>query len=191
MVDFRKHLTNESNWRFDKLTEEDKIRINKELEEASNLESMVPSHFKVLPSGKVEKMSNMIDPSDWNLGDIPEPQVLDDGEEVKVRITSVFDAETKSGAIPYWRINLEVPDKPLVKDFSFNLYKPHEGQTPKQDFNTKYAIQNMMKAFKLDMTRPFDPESNWIGEEAWAIVGMKEDPNYGKQNSIRKWILPK
>ena len=134
---------------------------------------------------------NMIDPSEWNLGDIPEPAVLDDGDEVKVTITSVQDARTKMGDIPYWRITLEATGQPLVKEFSFNLYQPHEDQTEKQNYNAKYRIQQFMKAFGLDMSRPFDPEEDWIGESAWCIVSMKEDKQYGKQNQVSKWITPK
>jgi hypothetical protein len=185
-------LTDEENFRGDLQTREEKVATNKLLEEASKEEDFSPAHFKVEKDGRVIPMTgNRIDPSAWGLGDIPEPAVLDDGTEAKVRIVSVRDAETNDQKIPYWRVTLEVPDEPLVKDFSHNLYKPHEGQSKKQDFNTKYAIQNFMKAFNLDMTNSFDPFTDWIGEEAWAIVGMREDKDYGKQNSIRKWILPK
>jgi hypothetical protein len=167
-----------------KLTDEENWKVQSE----QSSEDLKPSHFKVRSTGEVEKMSgNMIDPTEWGLGDIPEPEVLPDGEEAKVRIISVIDAETKNGGIPYWRVTLEIPDSPRVKDFSYNLYKPHDGQSQKESFRSKYNIQQFMKAFQLDMTRPFDPSSDWIGEEAWAIVGMREDPEYGKQNSIRKW----
>jgi hypothetical protein len=170
-----------------RLTDEENFRADKE-----EKEDLTPSHYKVHSSGKVEKMAgNMIDPTDWNLGDIPEPEVIPDGDEVKVTITSVIDAETKTGSIPYWRVTLEVMDQPLVKEFSHNLYKPFEGQTPKQSFNSKYRIQEFMRAFNLDMSRPFDPEIDWIGESAWCIVNMREDKEYGKQNQVRKWILPK
>jgi hypothetical protein len=185
-------LTDESNWRGDLPTEEEAIATNKALEDASREEDLSPSHYKVHSSGKVEKMSgNMIDPTQWGLGDIPEPEVLEDGNEAKVRITSVRDAKTKEGDIPYYRVMLEVPDNPLVKDFSYNVYRPYDGQTPKQSFNTKYQFQQFMKAFNMDMSRPFDPETSWVSEEAWCIVSMKEDKEYGKQNQVRKWILPK
>lgn len=200
----KKKWTDEANFRGDRIRNPDSITTevfddmeevtatNKSLEEASRAEDLNPSHWKVHPSGKVTKMAgNMIDPSEWQLGDIPEPEVLDDGEEAKVTIAYVTDAETKSGGIPYWRITLEVADNPRVKDFSFNLYKPNDEQTPKQNFNTKYRIQEFMKAFNLNMSRPFDPEVDWLGEEAWCIVSMKEDKEYGKQNQVRKWILPK
>lgn len=188
----RRKLTNEENFRGDLQTEEEKLETNKRLEEASReVEDLSPSYYKVHSSGKVEKMSGMIDPSEWGLGDIPDPEVLDDGDEVKVIIASVVEAETRKDSIPYYRVELEVSDRPLVKSFFYNVYKVHEGQTAKQAYNTKYSFQLFMKAFNMDMTRPFDPENDWVGDEAWCIVNMKEDREYGKQNTVRKWILPK
>jgi hypothetical protein len=185
-------LTDESNFRGDLLEEGEKKTINEKLEDASREEDLTPSNYKVHSNGKVEKMAgSLIDPSDWGLGDIPEPEVLDDGTEVKVRITSVRDARTKDGDVPYYRVTLEVPDNPLVKDFSYNVYRPYEGQSENQAHDTKYKFQQFMRAFRMDMSRPFDPETDWISEEAWCIVSMKEDKEYGKQNQVRKWILPK
>jgi hypothetical protein len=190
----RKKLIDESNFRGD-LKEKEEITIpNKALEEASREEEidLTPSHWKVTPDKRTTKMAGgLIDPTEWNLGNIPEPEVLDDGDEVEVTISSVTDAETRNGGIPYWRIMLEVADRPLVKPFPYNLYKPHEGQTPRQDFDTKYTIQHFMKACSMSMDRKFDPEMDWLGETGWCIVNMREDREYGKQNSVRKWILPK
>ena len=189
-------LTDESNFRGDLLTKEEKKESNKRLAAAvveAERRATEAEPFQRTPlEHRREKMSGgMIDPSEWGLGDIPEPEVLDDGDEVKVTITGVVDAKTRETGAPYYRITLEVADRPLVKDMFYNLYKPGGDQTPKQAFNTKYNFQHFMRAFSLDMSRPFDPESDWIGETAWCIVSMREDKEYGKQNSVRKWITPK
>jgi hypothetical protein len=185
-------LTDESNFRGDLLEEGEKRNINEQLEETSMEEDLSPSNWNVHPTRGTTKMSgNMIDPTEWGLGDIPEPEVLEDGEEVKVTIISVREASTKDGNIPYYRITLEVSDQPLVKDILHQLYKVREDQSAKQKYNTKYIFQQFMRAFSLDMSQKFNPEIDWLGESAWCIVSMKESSEYGKQNQIRKWILPK
>lgn len=191
-MDTRPKLTNDANWRGDAIASQEEIEeANKALRDAAD-EDLSPSHWKVTAQGNVEKkMPSMIDPSQWNLGDIPEPEVLPDGEEVKVSIISVSDAETRERHLPYWRITLEVPDQPLIRELTYQLYKVYDGQSPRENFNTRRNLQDFFKAFKLDMHRPFDPERDWIGETAWCIVSMREDPQYGKQNQVRKWILPR
>jgi hypothetical protein len=61
--------------------------------------------------------------------------------------------------------------------------------TEKERNNTLWKLQSFKKAFgipdgKVDL-------DDTIGNEAWAIIGLKDDPEYGEQNSIKKLVLPK
>jgi hypothetical protein len=122
--------------------------------------------------------------------DAPEPYILQKGEEVKVRITNVRVGESEGR--PYWIPMYEVPDQPMANEFSdffWTLSSDNkEILTRKQWERNIYNTKCFLECFGVDLTKPFDPEEDFIGLEGWVIVGVKSSEEYGDQNTVRKYI---
>jgi len=61
--------------------------------------------------------------------------------------------------------------------------------THKEKNNVLWALESFKRCFSVPDGR-IDLE-DVIGNEGWAIIGLKEDPEYGEQNYIKKLIVPK
>ena len=130
---------------------------------------------------------SVFDPTEWNLGNVSEPQALPEGE-YKCRIISVRKGVDKN-SLEYWQPLLEVCDEPDSKDFTHFLHIPNKSEmSPKQYKRVCYALQEFMLAFELDFSVAFDPTQDWGGNEGWAILGVRRTDEYGDQNQIVKVI---
>jgi len=123
-----------------------------------------------------------------DVNDAVEPIVIEAGQEVRVRVTSVRTGDDKNGK-PYVMPVFEVPDEPNAKDFSDFMYSPDKGKlSAKELAKAKWKMKTFFDATGFDNSRPFDPEDDWIGLEGWVIVGVSKSEEYGEQNTIRKYL---
>lgn len=122
---------------------------------------------------------------DLHVGDAVEPTTIAEGTEVQVRITK-GSLETSDAGNQYLLALLEVPDQPTAKDFRHMMMMPTGDNSEKQQNSRKWAIKSFLEAFGFDINS-IDPES-WEGAQAWAILRETESPDYGTQNSVRKFL---
>jgi hypothetical protein len=54
-----------------------------------------------------------------------------------------------------------------------------------------YRFKQFATAFGLDYSRPFSWEDDLVGLEGWVILGVKKSDEYGDQNNVSKYVLPK
>lgn len=132
-----------------------------------------------------------------NVDDAQEPKVMDNNSEVKVRILDVKTGTSEKGdlsGMDYLSVRLEVVGEPLAKDFNKFLWVPSkelESIDRKKFERARYEMKTFMQAFEIDPARPGDPEDDWAGLEAWAVLGVQESEEYGKQNSVKKFVTPR
>lgn len=123
--------------------------------------------------------------------DSQEPTVADSGTEAKLRIVGVNSDYDKNDN-EYFMPLFEVTDAPMVKEFSDFFHVPNRDKlTPKQYARSLNKIKNFTKAFGIDISRPIDYEDDLPGHTGWAILGARKDDEYGEQNTIRRYIVPK
>jgi len=123
--------------------------------------------------------------------DSQEPTVADSGTEAKLQIISVNGDYDKNGN-EYFMPVFEVVDAPMVKEFTDFFHVPDEEKlTAKQYARSLNKIKNFVKAFGIDITRPIDYEDDLPGSIGWAILGIRRDDEYGEQNTVRRYVLPK
>ena len=115
-----------------------------------------------------------------------EPKIADANEEYTIRIVGITQKDNKSGN-PYMMPIFDIPDEPLVKNFSKYFPLPYEGMDTKDLNKCKWALLKFCEAFDIDTSGPVDPDSV-IGHTAWAVLGVSEDEEYGEQNFIRRFI---
>lgn len=127
-----------------------------------------------------------------------EPIAMPGDREYRVRIVGYLEKDVdgtmekiwvnKSG-YPCFMPILEFCDEPTAKEFNHYLALPHDEMTEKQKNKALWDL----KAFKLCFGIPdgrIDLDDT-IGNEGWVIVSLKEDPEYGEQNGVKKLIVPK
>jgi hypothetical protein len=51
-------------------------------------------------------------------------------------------------------------------------------------------MKKLFKGVDFDISKPFDID-DLIGSTGWAILGDKDDGEYGMKNTIKKWIARK
>lgn len=121
-----------------------------------------------------------------------EPTIAEVGEEYKLRIISVRGGEAGKENCEYFSPVFEVVGAPMVKEFSDFFWVPSRNKLSEKQFaRACYALKVFAAAFEIDLTSPLDYEDDLPGCEGWAILGSKKDEQYGEQNTIRKYIVPK
>jgi len=136
-------------------------------------------------------LTGMID----EIEDAPEPTVADSGTEHKLRIISCRGGEAHSKNsgrdCEYISPVFEVPDAPLVKEFSTFLWIPEKKKLTEKDYARALSdFRIFIKCFGIDISQAFEYQDHLPGHVGWAILGIKDNDEYGEQNTIRKFILP-
>jgi len=119
--------------------------------------------------------------------DVPEQKVLPEGEH-KVKIANVEEKVDKNGDLGY-RVLL-VSDEPNTRPISYYLGLPSEALRERNEslFNSSVIrVRSFVQAFAITSNEPTD----WVGHEAFAIVRVTQSPEYGEQNNVRRFVVPK
>ena len=124
---------------------------------------------------------------DVETGDAVEPKALPAGE-YKIHVVDVRMDTDKNGH-PYMLPRFEIVGEPTAKDFTRFHGLPHPELTEKQLNSCIWDIGQFKKCFGIPDGKV--PLNEMIGSEGWALLGMKDNQEYGEQNTLRKYILPK
>jgi hypothetical protein len=139
--------------------------------------------FKNTGSEEGDEVVNM------DTSDVYDEVVHPTGTECKLRIVSVDSGETKKGA-PYWRMMLEDVNDPHIKRLAYFLSIIGPEDDVRRKNNIKKEFIKFKKAFGFAEDEPLSKLA-LPGREAWAVLRMKESEEYGEQNEVKAWTLPK
>ena len=139
---------------------------------------------------------SLIDYSDMEqeINDAQEPTVLPKGTEVKVRIIQVRQETSEKSGNDYLMPLYEVlgDGMEMVKEVSDFLWVLDKENLSAKDYARALdQFKKFAKCFGIDLSRPFDPEEDLVGLEGWIIVGLRKSDEYGEQNNVSKYILPR
>lgn len=126
---------------------------------------------------------------DIDLSDVQEPSAVPGDAEYKLRIVDVRQADDKNGN-PYILPRFEIPEEPSAKEFTKFLRLPHEGLDAKQLNSAKWQLKLFFDAFGVDPSS-LNNVDDLVGEEGWAILGLEDSDQWGEQNFVKKFIVPK
>jgi hypothetical protein len=124
---------------------------------------------------------------DINLGDAQEPKAAKEGEYI-VRIVDINEGIDKNGH-NYLQPILDIPGEPTAKSFSHFLGLPYEGMDEKSRNNSKWRLKLFFEAFGIDHSKTIDTAAI-KGRQAWAILGVDSNDQYGEQNFVKKFVRP-
>jgi len=82
---------------------------------------------------------------------------------------------------------LDIPDEISADFFSHLHFLPHKSQEPKNYQRALGDLKVFKEAFGFAPDEPFTPDQ-LVGREAWAYLTVRDDPQYGRSNQVKKWI---
>jgi len=132
-----------------------------------------------------------------DLENVVEPSTVPADAEYKLRIVDVkIDPSTPDG-LPrdkngnsYLLPRFEILDEPTAKEFTRFIGLPNDSMDAKKKNSSGYALKNFLAAFDLEQSAMVDPQ-DMVGAEGWAILGLEESEQWGEQNYVKKFIVPK
>lgn len=120
----------------------------------------------------------------------PQPKLLPKGAEVKARIIGVNTGISNKNDAHWFSPRFDVPDDPMVIEFNTFFWDllDKDKIDPKQYARNLYQFQQFAAAFKLDLSKPFDLETDLIGKTGYLQVGVQHNEQYGDQNTVSKFV---
>ena len=125
-----------------------------------------------------------------NIGDLETVEELRTVQvgEYELKITS---AELRSGDNgEYLVVRFDVTSDPLAKGITHTVFPPRESDDAKQRHLRKLEMKHFCQAFDLSTSGGLSC-TEMVGKRGWAILAEKDDPEYGMQNRVRRFIVPK
>ena len=129
---------------------------------------------------------------DVNMGDIVDPKCLGDGTEVQFQVVDVeqVGVNAKGEEKNYVKVELELLAEggPWQNVMTFINF-PRSNDDGTKTNNKKRMLRDFAKAIDLPQEMISQPDS-WIGKGGYGIVGFEDDPNFGKRNTIKRYLTP-
>ncbi len=126
---------------------------------------------------------------DIDFGGTIEPKAYPGGKEYKIRLLDCKKDVDKNDD-PYILPRFEIAGKPDAKDFTKYLPLPNSGMDAKKLNRTKFDLMILYDCFGIPTKGPANID-DYKGKEGWAILGYKEDEEYGPQNTIKQFLAKK
>jgi hypothetical protein len=111
-------------------------------------------------------------------------------DEYKLRILKAEIKTSQNTGGQYISLLLDIPEIPLSKNINHTLMIPTASDDIKQANARKLGIINFLKAFGFDPGAPMETEQ-LVGAQGWALLDEKEEGDYGLQNRVKRFIVPK
>jgi hypothetical protein len=140
-------------------------------------------------------MASFLDLSNEKVDDAVKPEAAPAGEYT-VKITDLrTDDDGKAimfskSDTPYILPILEIVNAEgceYFNNFSHFLGLPHDGMDAKQKNRCLVNLREFFQAFGIEYGGEMNVE-DWLGNEAEAIVGVKDSGEYGEQNFVKTWV---
>lgn len=138
----------------------------------------------------------MLDFSQDNLEDGKEREAVPDGEYTLRLIDWLSDDDGKikmydKKDCPFIMPKFEIvgcEEAEYSKDLMHYLKLPNSDMKKKDLNDARFHLNAFFTAFGIDHKQAIDPES-CIGLEADALLTIQDDPEYGEQNRVKRWIV--
>lgn len=130
---------------------------------------------------------------DINFDDVYEPKTLEADQEARLRISSaVYGSKKSDPEARRLEITLTNPTDSEFKDFTVYLSIPNAEADKKKANAQKKRIQDFYSCFGIVPPLSVNEDGSIpdiVGKEGWVVVGLDDDPEYGKKNTARKFIV--
>ena len=121
-----------------------------------------------------------------NFDEVPEIEVKPEGE-YEIKCDRVRMGNSKKTGDPYAMLFLSFADDPTGKDFTEVVMLPSPDSDPKTRIARLNYVRTCAQAFDVDISSGVNFD-DFVGQTTWAILGERDDPQYGKSNTLREFI---
>lgn len=132
------------------------------------------------------------DLTEMGLDEGKEPFAVDP-KEYELRIIDCKISTDKNG-LEYILPRFEIISEPYSKDFTKFLNIPDRKEMDAKKLNlAQVEMSNFLTCFGFDIAQRINFSDDLPGATGWAFLGKKgsEDDEYGEQNFVKKFILPR
>ena len=128
----------------------------------------------------------VVDLTGQSIDEAQDPICVTPGE-YKLRLIECDGIRQNKADNDYILPRFEVVGEPLAKDFTYYLPLFSEDYDEKRSSRVAAGIKNFCLCFGIP-TDSFDTDE-LQGLEGWAMLGVSDDPQYGEQNYIKKFVV--
>lgn len=129
------------------------------------------------------------------LDNIPDQTLLEDGTEHEVQVLKAeigeSKPENKTAGQKYMKVMLKSTEEPDSKPMSDVFMLPFAGLETDQFNQRGRALRTFFQCFQFDYTSGFnifEETEQLVGLTGTVIVRLKDDPEYGEQNEVKKYL---
>jgi len=126
---------------------------------------------------------------DIDTSDAIEPRAVPGDEEYEIRLIDMREGIDKNGN-GYSMPRFDIPSVPAAKDFTKFYGHTRSDMSEKELNSAKWAVAEFKKAFGIPDNERGSLDK-YFGSTAWAVLGAKEDLEYGEQNYIKRFVRSK
>lgn len=130
---------------------------------------------------------------DLALDEVPDLRTVAPDQEYKLRVASAKMKESKGDKTAGQSMILfyfNVADEEDTKMLTYPVMLPSEQLDQNENNDRKRQLKRVLQALEWDVSQPFNVEE-LKDRECFAILGLEVTPEYGEQNKIKNFILPK
>ncbi len=130
---------------------------------------------------------------DLALDEVPELQAVPGDQEYKLRVTTVKHQESKGEKTAGQQLLLfyfDIVEHADTRPVSYPVMLPSETLTDGENNDRKRQLKRVLQALEWDVAKGFAPDE-LVGQECFAILGTETTAEYGEQNKIKTFVVPK
>lgn len=129
---------------------------------------------------------------DLNVSDTFEPKVYEADKEVRLRVTAAkLGSKKDDSSAQRIEVTLADPSDDTVKDIFLYLSVPKPDTDRKKANDMKIRIRDFYIWCGLDPSSMINIDTDLMGCEGWAIVGLDDSAEFGKRNTLKRFVLPR
>lgn len=130
---------------------------------------------------------------DLALDQTPELSVVPPDQEYQLKIVKVTAKVSKGEATSGQNLLLflfSLPEEPDTRMITYPVMLPSSELDEADNNDRKRQLKRVLEAFDWDVSKGFNPDE-LVGLTGWAVLGVESDPQYGEQNKIKAFVVPK
>lgn len=125
---------------------------------------------------------------DTDLGDVPELELVPEGEQ-RLQCIAAERTDSRKGD-PMLHVTLEYPQNELAEEVHEYIMLPKADDDQKTAIRKKRALIELLDALGVrDYEQGFDVDE-LIGKEGEAVIQHEESSEYGDNARIQNWVTP-
>lgn len=127
------------------------------------------------------------------LDEVPELKAVPADQEYKLRVTASKHQVSKGQKTAGQELLLfyfDIVEHADTRPVTYPVMLPSEQLTENDNNDRKRQLKRILQALEWDLSKGFSPEE-LVGQECFAILGAETSAEYGEQNVIKSFVIPK